>query len=483
MKRLFISLVACAFLCLVGVGCQSASKARKELRAQASATMLRAATFYHDKVAAHGGYVCYYTPDLKERWGEGRATADQIWVQPPGTPTVGLAYLKAYEATGDKFYLTAATEAAEALAWGQLQSGGWTNRVEFNVDRLLQMALNNTDEGGGVSSLDDGQTQSAIRFLVEADRALAFQNPKVHKAAQSALDALLAAQFSNGAFPQGFRGPVQPQPVLKASYPTYDWRTEGRVPEYWQIYTLNDNVTAYVADTLMAAYRVYKDEKHLNALRRLGDFLILAQMPDPQPAWAQQYGFDMKPVWARRFEPPAITGFESQGVLETLMKIYRVTGDRKYLEPIPRALAYLKASTLPDGQLARYYELQTNTPLFMTAERRDNYTLTYDDADLPDHYGWKFPSRLADIERQYNELIGNTVLPVAKPSLKDLEANVRRIIQTLDEQGRWISASTGERIVGQPNWQWQIGFLHISSEVFSKNIETLSEYLIATRDN
>jgi len=51
----------------------------------------KSATYYREKVASHGGYVYYYFADLKERWGEGRATADTIFVQPPGTPTVGMA--------------------------------------------------------------------------------------------------------------------------------------------------------------------------------------------------------------------------------------------------------------------------------------------------------------------------------------------------------------------------------------------------------
>ena len=54
----------------------------------------------------------------------------------------------------------------------------------------------------------------------------------------------------------------------------------------------------------------------------------------------------MHPAWARVFEPPSVTGGESQGILRTLMVLYRETGNRKYLEPIPRALAYLKRSVL-----------------------------------------------------------------------------------------------------------------------------------------
>ena len=94
----------------------------------------------------------------------------------------------------------------------------------------------------------------------------------------------------------------------------------------------------------------------MTALKKLGDFLILAQMPDPQPGWCQQYSYEMVPIWARKFEPAAVTGWESQDVMETLMLIARRTGDAKYLEPIPRALAYFQKSLLPDGQVARFYE-------------------------------------------------------------------------------------------------------------------------------
>ena len=93
-------------------GCSNiASAADEDLRTRVAAATYRAAGFYRNQVASHGGYVYFYSLDLKVRWGEGLATADQIWVQPPGTPTVGMAYLKAYEATGKQFYLDAATKA------------------------------------------------------------------------------------------------------------------------------------------------------------------------------------------------------------------------------------------------------------------------------------------------------------------------------------------------------------------------------------
>ena len=459
-----------------GVGRGWADEADATLRDEAAAAMKMAADYYRTKVALRGGYVYYYSPDLKLRHGEGVASPTQIWVQPPGTPTVGLAYLAAYRATKDKFYLEAAREAGEALMYGQLKSGGWQNNVDFDPTGEVHLYRNGKGRGANNSTLDDGISQTAIRFMARLDEALEFKDAAVHESARIALDALLKAQFANGAFPQIWTGPVAAVPVTNAKYPPHDPATEGKVKEYWNMYTLNDGLAGTVSETLLAAHAVYKDEKYIAALRRLGDFLLLAQMPDPQPAWAQQYGREMWPIWARRFEPAAITGGESQDAIETLMKIYRATGDKKYIAPIPKALAYLKKSRLPDGRLARYYELKTNRPLYMTRDR-DEYSLTYDDSKLPDHYGWKVDSRLEAIEAEYQSLAAGRGTTKKSPTLAELSTDGRRIVAELDKEGRWVSTFAGERLYGQPKFKAGDKYLH--SGVFSGNLETLSALLMA----
>lgn len=456
-------------------GCGLAN-ADQLLREQALVSIREAATFFRTEVASHGGYVFLYSVDLEKRWGEGPATPDQIWVQPPGTPTVGMAFLKAYEATGERFYLDAATEAAEALVYGQLESGGWTNSVDFDPRGRTAQYRNGRGKGKNNSSLDDGQTQSAIRLLVRVDQSLAFRHTTIHESARFALDALLAAQFSNGGFPQVWTGPSAKRSVTTADYPDYDWRTKGRIKNYWDMYTLNDNLAGYVARALIDAYRVYGDEKYKRALDRLGDFLIRAQMPEPQPAWAQQYNYEMNPIWARPFEPPAIASHESQDAVESLMQVYRITGAQKFLEPIPAALTYLRRSLLPDGQLSRYYELKTNRPLYMS-RRGDAYLLTYDDSDLPKHYAWKIESRIAELEEQYEELVRDGRLVTTGTPPVSVE-NVREVIARIDDKGRWISTYGGERLVGQPDFK--IGYKFIASSVFSRNIELLAEYVKST---
>lgn len=442
-------------------------------------TMKRAATYYSQKVATHGGYVYHYSLDLNVRWGEGSATPDQIWIQPPGTPTVGIAYLKAFEATDDPFYLEAASAAAHAVAYGQLESGGWQNCVDFDPrGTRLNLYRNGKGRGKNNSSFDDGQTQSALLFMIKADAALKFKDPVVHESALVGLEAVLATQFENGGFPQVFRGPAETRPVKTANYPDYDWRKEGRVKNYWDMYTLNDNVTGYLCQTLLEAYRVYKEEKYLTAVKRLGDFLILSQMPEPQPGWAQQYNVDMQPIWARKFEPPGVSGDETQEVIQTLLDIVEFTRDSKYLAPIPSAISWLKRSQLSDGQIARYYELKTNRPLYM--ERNGNtYSLTYSDRNLPDHYGWKTKSRIKELELRVRRVKGGK----PEPELSDPELfrQSRSILDSLDSQGRWVSVHNGDRLVGQPKIRERSEYL--SSEVFSNNLTLLSQVLERMQKN
>lgn len=443
-------------------------------REQALQSLHKAVDFYHTKVASHGGYVYYYSLDLRDRWGEGVANGDTLFVQPPGTPTVGMAYLEAYAATKDERPRKAAHDAAKALVYGQLQSGGWTQTIHFARVNRMGKYRNGLGGNWNASSLDDDQTQAALRMLMRADQAFAFKDEAIHEACTYGLNALLKAQFANGGFPQIWTGPVPSKPVATAKFPTGDWKTEGRVKNYWDYYTLNDGLAGSVAVVLLEAAQIYKDKKYTEALAQLGNFLLRAQMPEPQPGWCQQYNDAMEPIWARKFEPPAITGWESQDAMFTLIKIAQHTGDKKYLEPIPKAVAYFEKNLLPDGRVARYYELKTNKPLYMDA----SYQLTYDDRAAPTHYGWKQPARFKEIMTAY-EAARKDMAVKRERTMPQLEAKVRAIIADLDAEGRWVSTYTDERLVGQP--KFAKGFRYLSSAVFSQNVETLSAYLVATQ--
>lgn len=472
------------FSLLQGVGFPFICTAREPSVAEVQAAMKRASQYFHS-LAVHGGYVYHYSLDGTRRWGEGLATDTQIWVQPPGTPTVGEAYLIAYQATDDPFFKQAAVDAALALVAGQLESGGWTNLIDFNPRseqagryRSLPSSGQNKDAKNH-SSLDDDQTTAALRFLMRVDRLLQYQHRPIHDATIMGLQSLLNSQYACGAFPQVWMGPVTVNhPRQQATYPKLDWRTEGRVKNYWDMYTLNDNVTGNVCDTLLLAHRIYGDARYLEAVRRLGDWLLAAQMPEPQRGWAQQYDYDMHPIWARKFEPPAVASDETQEVIATLIKIAAATNDRRYLQPIESAIRWLKRSRLEsgDGQLARYYELQTNRPLYMERQG-DVYTLTHNDDRLPDHYGWKIDDRTAELEQMLASFEPRTAGDdIAASERKPIDsAQVTELLQSLDNEGRWVSVYQGERLVGQPKMAIEASYL--SSQLFHDHLVDLAAWL------
>jgi hypothetical protein len=311
---------------------------------------------------------------------------------------------------------------------------------------------------------------------MRADKALSFQDAKIHQAAIRGLESLLTTQYPNGAwfvFCKSVPKPYPPEdyPVRKATYPEA-W---SRTPTRAQIcYILNDNLVPDVVHTLLDAWDIYRDERYQAAAKKGGDFLLLAQMPEPQPAWAQTYDVKMQPVWGRKFEPPAIAGAESQTVLESLLTLYRRTGEKKYLATVPPAVAYLQKSRLPDGRLARFYELQTNKPLYFTR----SYEMTYSSDDMPTHYKFIWDSRLEAIEAEYQRLLAADPATLAAPPKVDtakLAAQAAAAIKGLDDRGAWVERGTIRfHEVEPPSGA-------IKCRTFADRVHVLSQFLVAAR--
>ncbi len=474
----------------------------QHLKEEVVIAIKRSAEFFLKEVATKGGYLFYYKSDFTMRQGEEVASPSMIWVQPPGTPAVGMAFYEAYKATGDRMYLNGAVSASRALVWGQLATGGWDYRIDFDQTESKKWHYRRDVEKGdtvagsrrNTSTLDDRTTQSALQLLMTIDRELGFKDEEIHNAALYCLNALLKVQYPNGAWPQRFRLPPDPSnyPVLKAHYPE-TWSKEFPGVPYDNYYTFNDGTMADVISTMIEAFKIYNDERYISAAKRCGDFIILAQMPEPQPAWAQQYNLNMEPAWARKFEPPAVTGGESFSVMRTLLKLYVETGDGKFLEPIPKALKWAENSLLPDKRLARFYELKTNRPLYFNASRQysnlpqpafpdlKDYTLIYEDTDLPNHYAFKVAgtSSIEGIRSEYNRIIKEGREKIIKEQmLKQVRKidpeTVKEIISRLDDRGRWLE--NGRLKTGIPEKLFVDAEI-ISCQTFIRNITTLSNYL------
>ena len=463
--------------------------AADDLPRSAQVAMERATRFFRTEVAHMGGYLWNYRSDFAVREGEVNAPASAIWVQPPGTPAVGLAMLEAYEATKNKYFLDGAIDAARALVWGQMSSGGWAATIDFDPQRAKawhyrrDVLAGDTQKGTRKNStmLDDNNTQSALLLLMRVDRALDFKDAPIHEATLAGLQALLDAQYPNGAWPQHFSGAPDPKkfPALRARYPD-DWPRKFPAVKYSDFYTFNDGCMTDVMRTMFEAHRIYRDDRYLASARRLGDFILLAQMPDPQPVWAQQYNLQMEPAWARKFEPPSVTGGEIRDILLALLDLHTETGDKRFLAPFPSALAWLERSRLPDGRYARFYELKTNRPLFFTKD----YVMTYDDSSMPTHYGFKVSGDwIPGVKASYERALGGAGKkgPAKKePSSQQKngssssEAEVRAIVAALDAKGRWLEQG---RLKSAEDRTQFVPAEIISCRTFNKNLSVLARYV------
>ena len=494
--------ILCGILAIASaVALAAAADDDAALRDHARAALRKAVEFYRTSVSTHGGYHFAYTEDLSYGRSEMSETPTRVELQRDGTPLVGMAYLDTYEATRDRYYLEAARDVARTLLKGQYCSGGWDYYIEFDPAKRGQFpyrADGPCAEAAGErrpTTFDDNVTQAAVRLLMRVDRDLDFKDGAIHEATRFALDSLIKAQFPNGAWPQRYARFPDPSafPIKAASYPE-SWPRTWPGSAYYAHYTFNDNSIVDLIDAMLEAARIYKEPRYLASAEKGGAFILLAQMPEPQPGWAQQYDRDMHPAWARQFEPPSVTGGESQSVMRTLLLLYRETGNRKYLEPLPRALAYYRRSILPEVEnpseirrracpgrtpcVARFYELKTNRPLYITKGTRvtaldrgtttvDGYEVSYSDASVITHYGvLTSGAGFADIEREYGEMQRATPGSLRRPERLhglspwsdgrapvgwsdegrggggNLEKRVRQVIDAMDSRGAWIEEGT-----------------------------------------
>jgi len=415
---------------------------------EAKTAMKRAADYFRS-ISTNGGYVGMYSPDLQERYGEAlyeKARPNEIWVQPPGTPTIGQCYLQAWKVTGDKYYFDAARDVARALVWGQRRIGGWDHRVD--IAHLTADAKTPVRKKGRCT-LDDNITQGALKFLIEADSVI--DESWLTEGVELGIAFMIKSQFANGAWPQWY--------PLRGGYNDY--------------YTFNDNTINDCIDVMLKAHKAYGKDEYLACAERGGDFIIASQLARPQAGWAQQYSHDMKPAWARTFEPPGVCSAATARNIRTLVQLYIYTKDDKYLAPIPAAIEWLNKSRIGENLWARLYEAKTNRPIYGDREDGNKIHYDYEKVSLKERtsYGWRGEYGIGSAISYYRRVkaIGAEAYLAQqqkKPSpkvrtqrAKDAEPAVRKAIAAMDEKGRWTTKNM------------------ITCETFVRNFRILCNYL------
>ena len=431
----------------------------------AEQTMLRATQFMVEKVSMNGGYVWYYMPDFSRQWGEMEAYKTMIWLQHPGTVSIGHLYLDAYRATGNEYYYQAAQKAANAIIWGQSSEGGWNYMVDFAGDRSMKQWYNTIGKNGwrleefqhyyGNSTFDDDITSDAARFLLRM--YLEKLDPTYKPALDKAIGFILRSQYPNGGWPQ--RYPLK-----------YDFNKQGH-PDYTSFYTFNDDVIWENTHFLIQCYLSLGEERFLDPIRRGMDFYLISQ--DGCGAWGFQMNLSMETAGARTYEPAAFMPAPTFANAMLLLEFYQYTGDKKFLVHVPDAIKWLEATKLPADKAdagrthPTFVEIGTNKPIYVHRKgsnvKYGTYYVDYNDDHLLGHYSGKRRVPVEELKAEYQRLSSISVEEATKDSpLKpaqfkgegtpqrfyDLnrdafrgtagEADVKKIVQSLDNQNRWM---------------------------------------------
>ena len=205
--------------------------------------------------------------------------------------------------------------------------------------------------------------------------------------------------------------------TLSAQHPEGVWHSDypAQSPSYLELPMLNDQVTISSVRELMLVYRYRPDPRYLDAIVRTGRWFIDWQLPEPTPGWAQQYTWDRRPAWGRRFEPPAACGAPSMAAIDVLIDIHLLTGEERFLAPIPAAVAWLDRARTGPHEWARFYETGTGRPLYTSIDHVPWLRYTRDDelyAGYAQWGSWAFATRKARWERL--QAIGREALIAAE---------------------------------------------------------------------
>jgi len=329
-------------------------------------TMKRATSFMRENAAVNGGYVWAYSADLSTRWGEMEAYPTMIWIQPPGTATVGHLYLDAYHATGDEYFYEAAVEAGLSLVAAQHHSGGWNYLHDFAGEESVQRWYDTIGKNGwrleefhhyyGNVTFDDAGTAEASQLMLRL--ALEKEDKRFSDALEMAINFIVGSQYDNGGWPQRYPF-VDDAPAL-----------HGR-PDYTRYVTFNDDVAGENIKFLLMVWQATGDQRALDTINQAMQIFPATQQQAPQAGWGLQHTLgDLLPVGARSYEPDALVTHTTAGNIALMLDFYEWTGDEQFLERIPEAFDWLESVRLssdelkmPGREFPTFIQLGTNRAL------------------------------------------------------------------------------------------------------------------------
>jgi len=287
---------------------------------------------------------------------------------------------------------------ADRVLEHQREHGGWPKNTDMTLapdPAALAAARVRPD-----ATIDNGATVTEMRFLARVNRLS--PETRYRTALLKALDYLLAAQYSNGGWPQFY--------PLRSDYSRY--------------ITFNDNAMVGVATLLSEVANGSGDWAFVEPERRRRSgaavdkavaVILRAQIrvDGRLTAWCAQHDeVTLEPRKARAYEHPSLSGQETVGIVRFLMQ--QSQPDARFVDAIESSVAWLRSAqikglrleqrrdpTLPEGRdvvtvadpsapplWARFYEIGTNKPIFSDRDSVIKYKLSDIGIERRTGYQW-----------------------------------------------------------------------------------------------
>jgi hypothetical protein len=385
---------------------QPLAAAVTDLSWQAQKAAKAAVTYMDEVVSYNGGYVWSYSPDLTQTFGEMEAKRTMLWLQPPGTSSIAHAYLDAYHATGHARFYAAAHRTAQAVAQAQHASGGWNYIYDFAGEESLVDWYETIGKNGwrleefqhyyGNATFDDATTAVAAQLMLRM--YLEGKHSAYLEATEKAIKFITDAQFgpafgvADGGWPQRF--PHNPNAISSMPLPNPQQLPAGaragmEDSDYTLHVTFNDDVMGENIKFLTMCVMALGRTDLVPHIKRAMDCMQRMQWTSPvnpaQSGWSLQHLSRETngrpagaPAGARSYEPRSLATHTTQTNIQQLFGYFTLTGDRKYLSQLQKAIDWLKSPSiqlpanvgsinplLAGRNVATFIELDTNEPLFI----------------------------------------------------------------------------------------------------------------------
>lgn len=310
-----------------------------------------------------------------------------------------------------------ANQIAENILLYQKENGGWYKNIDMSKrltdaekERLIAEKSNIVG-----TTLDNDAGFIQMEYLAKVYRETGA--PRYKNAALAGLDYLLEAQYENGGWPQYY--------PLREGYYSHITFNDGAMI---QAMNLLREVANYAP--LYAFAGKSRRKKSQEAIDKGLEIILGSQIQVNKQltAWCAQIDReDLRPVQARAYELPSISGSESVGIIQYLMqleqpdaavieaiesavgwfqevKLENIRLDRVEKPDLPRGYDLVVVPDADAGPLwARFYEIGTNRPMFVGRDSVVRYALHEIEHERRVGYSYLGPYAKELLESDYPE--------------------------------------------------------------------------------